>query len=216
MMLPSGLAISLRSRRLSPKPKHHLAPILARAFKSFLATLLSVACVFTLSIDLPGLAASALPKEKNPKQDAVLKGLPITELSADEAILHALNRLAYGPRPGDIERVRQMGLAKWIDLQLNPKTLDDTAMEARLRDYPTLQMASAQLIADYPNPKQAANQAAKQAGNSKEDATEQTLKKDADAGVTAMLQDIRQLIQREKKPRRAAPWRRLPQILLRR
>jgi uncharacterized protein (DUF1800 family) len=153
--------------------------------------LLSVACVCSLVIDLPGLAASALPKDKNPKQDPVLKGLPITELSADEAILHALNRLAYGPRPGDIERVRQMGLAKWIDLQLNPKALDDSAMEARLKFYPTLQMSSAQLIAEYPNPKQAANQAAKQPGLSKADTNQQqALQKDADTGVTAMLRDM--------------------------
>jgi len=151
--------------------------------------LLSLACVFALLIDLPGLAASAYPKDKNPKQVPVLKGLPITELNADEAILHALNRLAYGPRPGDIERVRQMGLAKWIDTQLNPKALDDSAMEARLRTYPTLQMSSVQLIAEYPNPKQAANQAARQASLPKEDAAPQALQKDADAGVTAMLQD---------------------------
>ena len=64
---------------------------------------------------------------------------------ADEAILHALNRLAYGPRPGDIERVRQMGLAKWIDQQLNPNSIDDKAVEARLDAYPTLRMSSKQL-----------------------------------------------------------------------
>ncbi|HUO27117.1 MAG TPA: DUF1800 family protein, partial [Candidatus Aquilonibacter sp.] len=89
-------------------------------------------------------------------------GLPITELSADEAILHALNRLAYGPRPGDIERVRQMGLAKWIDQQLNPNSIDDKAVEARLDAYPTLRMSSKQLLADYPQPKQAGKKAEKQ------------------------------------------------------
>ena len=121
---------------------HRLVAGLAVTPKSILATLLSVACICSLLIDLSGLMASALPKDKSPKQDPVLKGLPITELSPDEAILHALNRLAYGPRPGDIERVRQMGLGKWIDLQLNPKALDDSAMEARLRAFPTLQMST--------------------------------------------------------------------------
>jgi len=37
-----------------------------------------------------------------------------------EAVEHALSRLAYGPRPGDVERVQQMGLANWIDQQLHP------------------------------------------------------------------------------------------------
>jgi uncharacterized protein (DUF1800 family) len=190
-MLPGNRSISLHCGELADGSGHRLVAGPAFAAKSILAMLLSVACICSLVIDLPGLAASALPKDKHPKQDPVLKGLPITELSADEAILHALNRLAYGPRPGDIERVRQMGLAKWIDLQLNPKALDDSAMEARLRSFPTLQMSTAQLIAEYPNPKQAANQAAKQAGVTKEDANQQqALQKDADAGVTAMLQDM--------------------------
>ena len=139
------------------------------AAKSLLSIVLSTACVFTLGIDLPVQAASAtatpssIPvKDKKPKQDPVLKGLPVTELSADEAILHALNRLAYGPRPGDIERVRQMGLAKWIDQQLNPNSIDDKAVEARLDAYPTLRMSSKQLLADYPQPKQAGKKAEKQ------------------------------------------------------
>jgi uncharacterized protein (DUF1800 family) len=130
--------------------------------KSFLSVVLSMACIATLSVDLPSPVAAAAA-DKKPKQDPVLKGLPISELSADEAILHALNRLAYGPRPGDVERVKQMGLAKWIDQQLNPNSLDDKALEARLENYPTLRMTSAQLIADYPQPKQAEKLAAQQA-----------------------------------------------------
>src|SRR5262249_61535400 len=45
---------------------------------------------------------------------------------------------------------------KWIDQQLDPKTLDDRAVEARLENYPTLRMSSAKLIDEYPRPKQAA------------------------------------------------------------
>ncbi len=110
-----------------------------------------------------GLAAPTPAKDKKQKQDPALKGLPITELSADEAILHALNRLAYGPRPGDLERVRQMGLAKWIEQQLNPNSIDDKAVEARLETYPTLRMSSAKLLAEYPQPKQAEKKDVKQA-----------------------------------------------------
>jgi uncharacterized protein (DUF1800 family) len=132
--------------------------------RSFLAAILSVACVFSIGIDVPLFAAlPAAAKDKKPKQDPALKNLPVTELSADEAILHALNRLAYGPRPGDVERVRQMGLAKWIDQQLNPNSMDDKALEARLEDYPTLKMSSAKLIEEYPQPKQAEKEAAKRA-----------------------------------------------------
>src|SRR6266436_9753786 len=129
--------------------------------KSFLSIFLSIAFVCPTGVVLPAPAASAEPaKDKKPKQDAAVKGLPITELSADEALFHALNRLAYGPRPGDVERVRQMGLAKWIEQQLNPNSLDDPALDARLADYPTLRMSTAKLIDEYPQPKQVEKQAA--------------------------------------------------------
>jgi uncharacterized protein (DUF1800 family) len=82
--------------------------------------------------------------------------LPITELTEDQAILHALNRIAYGPRAGDVERIRQMGLAKWIDEQLDPESMDDSALDKRLERYSTLTMSSQQLLNDFPPPAQAA------------------------------------------------------------
>ncbi|MDE3137324.1 MAG: DUF1800 domain-containing protein [Acidobacteriota bacterium] len=72
--------------------------------------------------------------------------LPITELTADEAELHALNRLAFGPRPGDLERIKRMGLEKWIDEQLDPASINDAAVEQRLANFPTLHMKTTQLL----------------------------------------------------------------------
>jgi len=109
-------------------------------------------------------------------------GLPITELTEDEAIVHALNRLAYGPRPGDVERVRQMGLAKWIDRQLDPKSIDDSALDQRLARYPTLKMSSKQLLDEFPPP----NQAAKKEGVSKDEYKQQMQQK-RDDSVAQML-----------------------------
>ena len=43
-----------------------------------------------------------------------------TQLQGDERILHALNRFTFGPRPGDLEAVRAMGLDHWFDQQLHP------------------------------------------------------------------------------------------------
>ncbi len=155
--------------------------------QSLLAILLTLSCLFTLVLDVPSLAAATTKNNKKKNQDPVLKGLPVTELSTDEAIQHVLNRLAYGLRPGDAERVKQMGLAKWIELQLNPKEIDDKAVEARLNIYPTLTMTSAQLMAEYPNPKQAA----KQAEQAKQPPTpEQMAQKQADDAITAMARDM--------------------------
>src|SRR6266849_5750194 len=82
--------------------------------------------------------------------------LSITELSEDEAIVHALNRLGYGHRPGDVERVRKLGLEKWIDHQLHPESLDDSALTARLDRYPSLALSAAKLLDQYPAPDVAA------------------------------------------------------------
>src|SRR5271156_7100508 len=91
--------------------------------------------------------------------NAKFKGhLPITELTEDQAILHALNRLAYVPRPGDVERIRQMGLEKWIDQQLHPESIDDSVLDKRLESYPTLNMSSRKLLEQFPPPNQAARQ----------------------------------------------------------
>src|SRR6266436_4169335 len=152
--------------------------------KPFLSILLSVVFVFPTGIALPTPTAAAAAKDKKPKQEPALKGLPITELSADEAILHALNRLAYGPRPGDVERVRQMGLAKWIEQQLNPNAIDDRTLEARLQDYPTLRISTAKLIDEYPQPEQAEKKAEKQA-----QAREQQNQSRSDAAATVVEKD---------------------------
>src|SRR4051812_3599445 len=53
-----------------------------------------------------------------------------------DAVEHALNRLAYGPRPGDVERGRAIGLGTWIEQQLHPDKIDDSALAARLPEPP--------------------------------------------------------------------------------
>jgi uncharacterized protein (DUF1800 family) len=167
------------------KPSRRAAVVFGTPRAAF-ALLLALSCVATLGIDLPSLAA-ANSRDKKSKPDSALKGLPITELSADEAIQHALNRLAYGPRPGDVERIQQTGLAKWIDQQLNPKSIDDSAVEVRLKAYPTLRMSTAQLLAEYPNPKQAA----KPAGQPKQEvAPAEAAQKQTDDAITAMAREM--------------------------
>ena len=76
--------------------------------------------------------------------------LPASPLGPDQVILHALNRLGYGPRPGDVERVRRMGLAAYIERQLDPSGIPDPAVEQALASYPVLAQSAAALYRDYP------------------------------------------------------------------
>jgi uncharacterized protein (DUF1800 family) len=116
------------------------------------------------------MAPSAAAATEHIALDKKFKGkLPITELTEDEAVLHAMNRLAYGPRPGDVEQVRQMGLEKWIEQQLHPETINDADLDQRLQRYPSLAMSSKRLLAEFPRPEQNA----KQQGLTKEQAKDQ-------------------------------------------
>jgi uncharacterized protein (DUF1800 family) len=74
-------------------------------------------------------------------------------LNRDQEILHALNRLTFGPRPGDVEAVRKMGLKKWIDLQLHPERIEENPeVAARLKPLESLEMSPAEIATNYPPP----------------------------------------------------------------
>ena len=73
-------------------------------------------------------------------------------LTEEQKILHVLNRLGYGARPGDVERVKAMGLQKYIDQQLDPASINDSALEAKVRDLEVFDMSTSELFAKYPNP----------------------------------------------------------------
>lgn len=73
-------------------------------------------------------------------------------LTEEQKILHVLNRLGFGARPGDVEKVKAIGLQKYIEQQLNPSAIDDAATEAKLKRFEILNMSTADIFARYPNP----------------------------------------------------------------
>jgi uncharacterized protein (DUF1800 family) len=72
-------------------------------------------------------------------------------LDDDERILHALNRFSFGPRPGDLEQVRAMGLDRWFELQLHPATMDFTDLDRRLNEFPAMRLSTPQLLMAFPS-----------------------------------------------------------------
>jgi uncharacterized protein (DUF1800 family) len=64
--------------------------------------------------------------------------------------LHALNRLTFGPRSGDVDRVLAIGVDKWIDQQLHPDKIDDSAVTTRLAPLRTLNMDTHEIVAKFP------------------------------------------------------------------
>lgn len=80
-------------------------------------------------------------------------------LTEDQKLLHLLNRITFGPSPGDLARIRQTGIDRFIEEQLHPETIDDSDLEKRLEILPTQRMASSELYQFYP-PQQVADQRA--------------------------------------------------------
>lgn len=81
----------------------------------------------------------------------------------DRTIAHVLNRIGFGARPGDVERVRAIGLQKYIDQQLHPERIPDSAMRARLAGLPTLGMSSRDIAEQYARPALEAKRARQEA-----------------------------------------------------
>jgi len=75
-----------------------------------------------------------------------------SQMVEHQRAIHALNRLTFGPRPGDVDRIAAMGVDKWIDQQLNPYKIDDAALEARLAQFRTLKMQPKEMLANFPPP----------------------------------------------------------------
>src|SRR5580704_14286933 len=69
------------------------------------------------------LAGQPVLAEAPPTKPAPI--VKLQEIRGQQRVLHALNRLTFGPRPGDFAAVQAMGLSKWFEQQLNPATIPD-------------------------------------------------------------------------------------------
>ena len=85
------------------------------------------------------------------QMDLLSKAVVAKPVSKDEKLLMVLDRFTYGPRPGDLQKIRSLGVNGWFAQQLDPKTIDDSAMDARLAKYPAMQMPLEKLMEAYPD-----------------------------------------------------------------
>jgi len=102
---------------------------------AFLMTLAMFSPIFSI-----GANAQSMTKPK-------AKGL-----TEEQKILHVLNRLAFGARPGDVEKVKAIGLKNYIEQQLNPGSLNDSLTEAKLKNFDVLKLSNDEMFSKYPAP----------------------------------------------------------------
>jgi uncharacterized protein (DUF1800 family) len=102
--------------------------------------------ILLLSVGL----ACTVPPLLGSKKDKSPSGVT-DQVSERRRALHALHRLTFGPSPGDVQRVMAIGVDKWIDLQLQPDKIDDSALNARLEPFRTLRMNAKELAESFPD-----------------------------------------------------------------
>jgi uncharacterized protein (DUF1800 family) len=121
-------------------------------------------------------------------------------LTEREKAIHVLNRLGFGPRPGDVERVLAMGISAYIDRQLRPEDISDAAASASLKRFPTLEMTTAELFDKFERPVREARREKQRELSSRDETTASGKADRSDAADEG--ERIRQMIPLEYRPRR--------------
>jgi len=109
----------------------------------------SLVATFVMATMLATQALAALPISLATQKHAKTRGL-----SDEQRIIHVLNRLGFGARPGDVERVKSIGLENYINQQLTPEKIDDAVAENKVKNLGVLSMTTAELYEKYPQPGQ--------------------------------------------------------------
>lgn len=129
---------------------------------SFLTTALAAGVAATVLLEgrsAPAIAAAPFPNDAQRDKTG-------------QTIVHVLNRIGFGPRPGDAETVRAMGVQAYIDQQLHPERIPDAPMEARLAGFSTLQLSSREIAQQFELPALQARRDRKQAAGSQADSAQ--------------------------------------------
>src|SRR6266404_3517350 len=109
----------------------------------------AVAIVSTAAL-LVGILAPVIVSFAAPQKQS----LQTRRLADEQRIVHVLNRLGFGARPGDVARVQAMGLENYVNQQLNPEKISDTLAENKVKDLASLNMTTAELYEKFPQPGQ--------------------------------------------------------------
>src|SRR3981081_2711437 len=116
---------------MEPLDMKSLNSALVLSRSAFVSRALALICICAL------LGSTFSPSLSAQQRTASQKG----GLTEDQRILHVLNRLGFGARPGDVERVKAMGLDNYINQQLNPDKINDAVADAKVKNLPTLSMS---------------------------------------------------------------------------
>jgi uncharacterized protein (DUF1800 family) len=136
----------------------------------------------------------------------------VRELPADQQIIQALSRLTFGPRPGDVLKVRAMGLDKWIDQQLHPDKIDDRANEQFIASYGMLQQNQNDLLKQYAEEQRAKREVKRDKAAATDAADSMAVRKERQQQLNGRRQVVTQL-QSSRVARAVGSERQLQEVM---
>jgi uncharacterized protein (DUF1800 family) len=114
----------------------------------FVAALLA----FLLAIGSPVGASQEVKSQKQKGAQGASQSDAAKKLTEEQKVAHLLDRVTFGARPGDVERVMKLGWEKYLDEQLRPERISDQVAEQRLKNIESIHLSSAELAKNYPPP----------------------------------------------------------------
>ncbi|HKQ76051.1 MAG TPA: DUF1800 domain-containing protein [Blastocatellia bacterium] len=117
----------------------------------------SVLLVFLLALGSPiGLSpigmAQGAKGQKGKANQAPSKSDAAKKLTEEQKVVHLLERITFGARPGDVERAMKLGWEKYLDEQMRPDRIPDQVIEQRLKNIDSIHLSAAELAKNYPPP----------------------------------------------------------------
>jgi uncharacterized protein (DUF1800 family) len=135
----------------TPRPPATRRPHGRRAWAAFAAV--------AAALLLAGVAPAATPRHPVRPRPVLVRRLAVpTPPTREDTLraLHLLSRATFGARPEDVAEVLRIGPDAWLDRQLHPARIDDSALQARLARFPAAEMSTGELLAAFPRPDPAA------------------------------------------------------------
>lgn len=115
-------------------------------------------------------------------------------LSSDQQALHVLDRLGYGPKPGDIERVKQMGIERYIDSQLQPESIPlPAALSQRLSTLDASNASAGKVLSEFLAVRKVANDGDDAAKQKRREVIGKIVEQNAEARIARAIDSPRQL-----------------------
>lgn len=102
--------------------------------------------------------AAGTPVRSGPTPVVVVAPTEPREQTADQQVQQVLDRLGFGARPGDVARVRAVGVDQWIGQQLAPDRIDDRVADSAVASYEGVRLPTSELVAAYAEEQQALRQ----------------------------------------------------------